>query len=91
MTQHINAIFENGVLKPLEPLHLSDQTRVKVSVEKATDSEPIGKASARQAEETHVPDAFGYPAGYFEATAGSFADEPLDRPSNLSWESREPW
>ena len=25
-------------------------------------------------------DAMGYPAGYFEATAGSFADEPLEPP-----------
>ena len=26
-------------------------------------------------------DALGYPAGSFEATAGSFADEPLERPA----------
>lgn len=26
-----------------------------------------------------VADAFGYPAGYFDATFGSFADEPLVR------------
>jgi hypothetical protein len=26
-------------------------------------------------------DAMGYPAGYFEATAGSFANEPLERPA----------
>ena len=26
-------------------------------------------------------DALGYPAGYFETTAGSFADEPLERPA----------
>lgn len=25
-------------------------------------------------------DAMGYPAGYFESTAGSFAGEPLERP-----------
>jgi hypothetical protein len=25
-------------------------------------------------------DAMGYPAGYFDSTAGSFANEPLERP-----------
>ena len=36
-------------------------------------------------------DNLGYPIGYFEATEGSFAEEPLDRPSNLPLERREPW
>ena len=36
-------------------------------------------------------DAMGYPVGYFEATAGSFADEALERPADLPWESRESW
>lgn len=26
-------------------------------------------------------DAMGYPAGYFESTFGSFANEPLERPA----------
>jgi hypothetical protein len=33
----------------------------------------------------------GYPAGYFESTAGSFADEPLERPANLPLPAREQW
>lgn len=33
MTYHIDAIFEDGVLKPLEPLILPEQSRVKVTVE----------------------------------------------------------
>lgn len=36
-------------------------------------------------------DAMGYPAGYFEATAGSFVNEPLDAPADLPLEMREPW
>jgi hypothetical protein len=28
------------------------------------------------------PDQFGWPAGYFERTAGSFANEPLDFPED---------
>jgi predicted DNA-binding antitoxin AbrB/MazE fold protein len=35
MTYHIDAIFEGGVLKPLEPLILPDHSRVKVTVESA--------------------------------------------------------
>lgn len=36
-------------------------------------------------------DAKGYPAGYFEATEGSFAGEPLEGPPDLPPEEREPW
>ena len=36
-------------------------------------------------------DAKGYPVGYFEATEGSFAYEPLEGPPDLSVEKREPW
>jgi predicted DNA-binding antitoxin AbrB/MazE fold protein len=33
MNQQIDAIFDNGVLKPLVPLSLPDKTRVKVTVD----------------------------------------------------------
>ena len=36
-------------------------------------------------------DAMGYPVGYFDATSGSFATEPLDAPSELPFETRESW
>ena len=32
-----------------------------------------------------VKDPLGYPMGYFEATAGSFVDEPLEAPQNCLW------
>jgi hypothetical protein len=38
-----------------------------------------------------APDPLGYPPGYFEATAGSFADEPLEAPEELPLEVRETW
>ncbi len=91
MSQHFDAIFENGVLKPLEPLHLPEQSRVKVTVEKATASDPLQTPADQQDEAPLAADAMGYPAGYFKATAGSFADEPLERPTNLLQESRESW
>lgn len=36
-------------------------------------------------------DALGYPVGYFAATAGSFANEPLEAPAELPQQSRESW
>jgi predicted DNA-binding antitoxin AbrB/MazE fold protein len=32
MSQQIDAIYDHGVLRPLEPLSLPDQTRVKLTV-----------------------------------------------------------
>jgi predicted DNA-binding antitoxin AbrB/MazE fold protein len=47
MTQHVNAIYENGVLRPLGPLDLQDRDVVSLSVHKvdgngaqSTQSEP---------------------------------------------------
>ena len=36
-------------------------------------------------------DAHGYPEGYFEATAGSFLGEALERPGDLPLEQRDAW
>lgn len=33
----------------------------------------------------------GWPEDYFEATAGAFAQEPLERPPQLPLERREAW
>jgi hypothetical protein len=45
----------------------------------------------RRAADGRAIDALGYPAGYFEATAGSFADEPLEAPNELPMQTREAW
>jgi hypothetical protein len=45
----------------------------------------------RRARNAEAKDALGYPTGYFGATAGSFVDEPLERPAELPIETREPW
>lgn len=37
----------------------------------------------RRAVPTGAVDALGYPVGYFEATAGSFVDEPLEAPAEI--------
>ena len=51
MTQHIDAIYEHGILKPLEPLNLTENQRVRVSVstEVALDADIV--ARQRQAME----------------------------------------
>ena len=63
--------------------------RTAVLLEKAV-RDALALAEHRSAF-TEVTDALGYPMGYFEATAGSFADEPLEAPVELPLESREPW
>jgi predicted DNA-binding antitoxin AbrB/MazE fold protein len=35
MRQQVNAIYENGVLQPLEPLNLPNRQRVSITVESA--------------------------------------------------------
>ena len=45
----------------------------------------------RRSPSADVTDPLGYPVGYFETTAGSFADEPLEAPGELPLENREPW
>ncbi len=37
MTQHVTAIYENGVLKPFAPLDLREQELVSLSVDKIAD------------------------------------------------------
>jgi len=34
MIQHVNAIFEHGVLRPLTPINFQDQEMVALSIEK---------------------------------------------------------
>ena len=45
----------------------------------------------RRVADSGAVDAIGYPAGYFEATAGSFANEPLEAPEELPMQTREAW
>jgi predicted DNA-binding antitoxin AbrB/MazE fold protein len=42
MTLTVEAVYENGVLKPAQPLPLKEQEKVRVTVQ--TDSRPPGRA-----------------------------------------------
>ncbi|MDX1944673.1 MAG: hypothetical protein SFU86_04635 [Pirellulaceae bacterium] len=53
--------------------------------------EALALAALRVAQQHSRTDSLGYPLGYFEATAGSFADETLEEPADLPDEPREPW
>jgi hypothetical protein len=48
-------------------------------------------ALAERRIQTAPADTLGYPLGYFEATAGSFAGERLDAPEELPMQPREAW
>jgi len=50
MSQQIDAIYDNGVLRPMVPLALPDQTRVKLTVEEELPATPEGQARAEAAE-----------------------------------------
>lgn len=49
MTQHIQAIFENGVLRPLEPLQLSEHQRVRLSISSVIDTDADGATRQKAA------------------------------------------
>lgn len=41
MSQRIRAVFQNGVLRPLQPLDLQENAEVRLTVEDATASQEI--------------------------------------------------
>jgi predicted DNA-binding antitoxin AbrB/MazE fold protein len=47
MSQQIDAIYDNGVFKPLVPLVLPDKTRVKLTLQ-ADETQPDSDVIARQ-------------------------------------------
>lgn len=40
---------------------------------------------------SHKLDPMGYPIGYFDRTAGSFTNEPLDRPAQAALDPATVW
>lgn len=48
MSQHFDAIYDNGVLKPLVPLSLPDKTRVTLTVEDQSTVEPTDRVAAQK-------------------------------------------
>jgi predicted DNA-binding antitoxin AbrB/MazE fold protein len=48
MTYHIDAIYDNGQFKPLEPVVLPDQSRVRLTVEAAEAEQAKADVLAKQ-------------------------------------------
>jgi predicted DNA-binding antitoxin AbrB/MazE fold protein len=61
MVQHVEAIYENGVLRPLEPLDLQDSQRVSITVgspksdDWGRDMQWLEEARAEVAQMTDIP------------------------------------
>jgi predicted DNA-binding antitoxin AbrB/MazE fold protein len=60
MVQHVEAIYENGVLRPLEPLDLQDSQRVRITVgtpdgRSESDMKWLDEVRAEVAEMTDIP------------------------------------
>lgn len=49
MIHNIDAIYDNGVLKPLEPLALPDQARVKLTVDAEPENDRADKLAKQKA------------------------------------------
>jgi predicted DNA-binding antitoxin AbrB/MazE fold protein len=50
MRQRVDAIYENGVLQPLEPLNLPERERVSITVESASEEDWLDHDAMRMAE-----------------------------------------
>jgi hypothetical protein len=84
MIQHVNAIYEHGVLKPLGPLDLRDQECVALSVS------PLPTGEQRDTSSPAIPSQHTRRSGL----VGLFADEPelLDDVMEAVYERRSrPW
>jgi predicted DNA-binding antitoxin AbrB/MazE fold protein len=49
MSQQIDAIYDDGVFKPLVPLSLPDKAHVTLTVDAPTESKPADKLAAQKA------------------------------------------
>jgi hypothetical protein len=69
------------IMKLPEPLLRELRTYLDYLIgRQAFEANPANESTARD-----------WPKGYFERTAGAFANEPLERPAQLPAEKRDPW
>jgi predicted DNA-binding antitoxin AbrB/MazE fold protein len=75
MSDHIPAIYDAGVFRPLEPVDWPDGTRAEVTFVGPHSGDPLAK----------------WPAEYFELTSGSLTGEKFERPSQGDLPKRDSW
>ena len=64
MTRQIEAVYENGVLRPVEPLDLEPHTRVRVTIEtRSSVLSDTGRAPRGSLSELFGSVDLGYPTG----------------------------
>lgn len=68
-----------------------DRVLQELDVETARSLEDVVRDLLRLTRRRAAANDSGWPAGYFERTAGSFAGEPLERPPQEADELREAW
>jgi predicted DNA-binding antitoxin AbrB/MazE fold protein len=75
MSDHIPAIYDAGVFRPLEPVNWPDGTHAEVILVVPSSGALVEK----------------WPAGYFEQTSGSLAGEQFERPAQGDLPERDSW
>ena len=77
MTIRVEAIYDNGVLRPVEPIPVYDQERVTLTLEPLDDSldhEYLVRCQAEQASQRRAPRSIAEIQARWKNIPGSFAD-----------------
>jgi hypothetical protein len=80
MSHTISAVYDSGVFRPLQPVHLAEGTRAEVI--------PLDRPAPDSAD---VAGLATWPIGYFEQTAGALSDEEFERPPQGNLPQRDSW
>lgn len=89
---NLSAVWKGGTLKTITIRTRADQNgliRLEIPTYHANQDVEIVLVMQSLISESPQRDEMGYPIGYFEATYGSFADEPLERDQPLDAELRD--
>ncbi len=69
--------------------HVGHDGVLKLDVPAAMINRDVDVVVVMQAVEATPVDALGWPVGFFERTYGALADDPLERPADVPWSTRD--
>ena len=69
--------------------HVGSDGVLKLEVPTGMNNRDIDVVVVMQAVEATPVDALGWPVGFFERTYGALADDPLERPADVPWATRD--